>query len=90
MYNILYILLPQRKAFVILIDTAYLIEVDYLSTFTTVIEYAQQPKSESHKNQQWDASEMSPAPTKLDTLLDEFSDIFIEPTQPQARLINTT
>ena len=70
-----------KKAFVIHIDTAYLTKAGYLSLTMAATEYAHQPKPELQDNQQQDAGEMSPVPMKWDTLLDEFADVFTEPTQ---------
>ena len=77
----------QRKAFAIQIDTACSTEAGHLSSTMATTEYSQQPKPESHDEQQWDAGEMSPVSTKWDTLLYEFADVFTEPTQLHPRLI---
>ena len=77
----------QRKAFATRIDTACSTEAGHLSLTTAMTEYSQQPKPELHDDQQRDAGETSPVSTKWDTILDEFADIFMEPTQPHSRPI---
>ena len=73
--------------FAIHIDAACSTEAGHLSSTTAATEYSQQPKPESHDDQQRDAGETSPVSTKWDTLLDEFADVFMEPTQPHPRQI---
>ena len=73
--------------FVIHIDTACSTEAGHLSLTTAATEYSQQPKPELHDDQQWDVSEMSPVSTKWDTLLDEFADVLMEPTQSHPKPI---
>ena len=73
--------------FAIHIDAARSTEAGHLSLSTAVTEYSQQPKPELHDDQQWDAGETSPVSMKWDTLLDEFADVFTEPTQPHPRPI---
>ena len=68
-------------------NTACLTEAGHLSTTTAATEYSHQPKLESHDDQSRDTGETSPTPTKWDTLLDEFADVFTEPTQPHPRPI---
>ena len=69
------------------IDAACTTEAGHLSSSMPTSEYAQQAKPELHDDQQWDAGEMSPVSTKWDTLLDELTDVFTEPTQPHSRPI---
>ena len=73
--------------FAIHIDAAYLTEAGHLSLTTAATEYSQQAKPELHDDQQQDTGETSPVSTKWDTLLDEFADVFTEPTQPHPRPI---
>ena len=73
--------------FAIGIDAACLTEAGHLSSSTAATEDSQLPKPELHDDQQWDAGEMSPVSMKWDMLLDEFADVFTEPTQPHSRPI---
>ena len=77
----------QRKAFAIRIDAACSTEAGHLSLTMAVTEYSQQPKPESHNDQQRDTGETSPVSMKLDMLLNELADVFMEPTQPHPRPI---
>ena len=72
--------------FAIRIDTACSTEAGHLSSSTAATEYSQ-PKPELHDDQQWDAGETSLVSMKWDMLLDEFADVFTEPTQPHSRPI---
>ena len=54
---------------------------------TVAIEYSHQPQLESHSKQQCDTGKTSPVATKWDMLLNEFTDVFMEPIQPHSRPI---
>ena len=69
------------------IDAACSTEAGHLSSSTAATEYSQLPKPESHDDKQQNAGETSPVSTKWDTLLNEFADVFTEPTQPHSRPI---
>ena len=68
----------QSKVFAICIDAACLTEAGHPSLTTAATEYSHQPKPKLHNEQQQDAGEMSTVPTKWDTLLNEFADVFTE------------